>query len=260
MYIFNKLMNIGSLEIGLGDYLGTFYITFLSHFICFPLISNFFVASAHAILFIAAIGAIFSATDSVCTLQVQTKIFLHYPFLFNTCWWLHLGSNLMFELICRFLIRMRRHYYTASSLGKELSMMLLLLCSSMLFRALIFPISTQKRLFSSLAISCTCFSQAPCLEYWYFDFSPHTFTSACRNSVSWLNCCLTKYVCFTKLQAGLLSAYIIKKLYFGRSVQSGSVTLCSILSPKKCWILTRYWVHSILVLWSSDLVNCLFLT
>ncbi|KAK4755557.1 hypothetical protein SAY87_009314 [Trapa incisa] len=53
MYLFNKLLNIGSLDIGLGDYL--------------------------------AIGAIFSATDSVCTLQVlnQDETPLLYSLVFG---------------------------------------------------------------------------------------------------------------------------------------------------------------------------------
>lgn len=167
MYIFNKLMNISSLKIGLGDYLGTYNITSLSPLKCFPLLCSFSFDSADPILFVAAIGAIFSATDSVCTLQVWSKILLKVSS--RKLITAH-GRNLVLIWnldLYRCLIRTRHHCCTVSCSGKESLMMPLQWCSSMLFRALICPISTRRQLFSSLAISCTCSSRAPCLEFWW---------------------------------------------------------------------------------------------
>lgn len=71
IHFFKKMMNIGYLEI--GDYLGIFD-TFLFFFFCGVIIFSIliFIFSMFTLFtsLNAAIGAIFSATDSVCTLQV----------------------------------------------------------------------------------------------------------------------------------------------------------------------------------------------
>lgn len=68
---FFKQMNIGTLKI--GDYLGTLNsnILSLSLFLSYmSIICITFSCLLNLIHMIAAIGAIFAATDSVCTLQV----------------------------------------------------------------------------------------------------------------------------------------------------------------------------------------------
>ena len=65
IHLFGK-MNIDSLKI--GDYLGIFL--FLCIIYGFVHYLHYFLLFTHLIPLIAAIGAKFAATDSVCTLQV----------------------------------------------------------------------------------------------------------------------------------------------------------------------------------------------
>ncbi|KAG6731920.1 hypothetical protein I3842_01G152200 [Carya illinoinensis] len=84
IHFFQK-MNIGSLKI--GDFLGTIIITLCVYILLFILfyIGDNFLPVYLFIPLIAAIGAIFSATDSVCTLQVlnQDETPLLYSLVFG---------------------------------------------------------------------------------------------------------------------------------------------------------------------------------
>lgn len=109
MHFFEK-MNVGPLK--LGDYLGN-SLLFFNLETKIPLITCVWTIFC----FVAAIGAIFSATDSVCTLQVLC-LSMCWSFLTRETWQILLTFLNHIYHYCRSLIRMTHHCCTAWFLGK----------------------------------------------------------------------------------------------------------------------------------------------
>ncbi|XP_043811119.1 sodium/hydrogen exchanger 2 isoform X3 [Manihot esculenta] len=185
MHFFKK-MNIGSLDI--GDYL--------------------------------AIGAIFSATDSVCTLQVlnQDETPLLYSLVFGEGVVNDATSVVLFNAIQSFDLSHINSSVAMQFFGNFLNLFI----SSTILGVLV-------RLSLSLSL-CVCFA---CVFFF---------------------CSFKIYVYFFFKQSGLLSAYIIKKLYFGRRSTDREVALMILMAYLSYMLAELFYLSAILTVFFCGIV------
>lgn len=235
MHFFHKF-NIGSLKI--GDYLGipnfslwyqTIFVLFWFHYFLLNCVSSL----------VAALGAIFSATDSVCTLQVCIVLTL-----------LKLCSCCSFK--------------NDTWIKSKLSMQVLNQDETPLLYSLVFGEgmvndATSVVLFNAIqSFDLSHINTSTALQFignFLYLFAASTILGVVVSpslSLSLLPPPLKKnkkkkkmqtYLClwydpsfYFFLQAGLLSAYIIKKLYFGRFVRNSILLVFCLWYHEYDWL------------------------
>lgn len=212
MYIFNKLMKIGSLEIGLGDYLGTYNITSLSPLICFAFYAVPLLVLLSLFLFCCSNrGNIFCYRFCLYLAGMKQNL-LNVLFIINTFQWPYFfkiwsllqvlnqdETPLLYSLV-----------FGEGVVNDATSVVLFNAIQSFDLSAI-----NSKTAFQFIGNFLYLFISSTLLGVLVINFPLLTLNFFL---LSWY---LVTHLCFINPQAGLLSAYIIKKLYFGRFVESG---------------------------------------